>query len=116
RPGVEMLAEAAGLRDALTDATLVITAEGRLDAQTAQGKTPIGVARIAHACGVPCIALAGALGDGYQAVYAEGVASAFSIIAGPTTLEDAIARGYERLANTAESVVRLWMAAERRDG
>jgi glycerate kinase len=59
RPGVELVAEACGLREALADANLVVTGEGRLDAQSLGGKTPVGIARIARACGVPAVVIAG---------------------------------------------------------
>ena len=49
----------AGFDAALATADLVITGEGRIDAQTAFGKTALGVARRAQAAGVPCIAVGG---------------------------------------------------------
>ncbi|WP_261793361.1 glycerate kinase, partial [Pseudomonas aeruginosa] len=61
RPGIELVAELAGLADALVGADLVLTGEGRLDAQSLHGKTPVGVARIARQAGVPVVALAGSL-------------------------------------------------------
>ena len=59
RPGIELVAELSGLADAVEGADLVITGEGRLDSQSLHGKTPVGVARIARAAGVPVVALAG---------------------------------------------------------
>ena len=44
--------EETGLREKLDGADLVITGEGRIDAQTAFGKTALGVAQLAHAAGV----------------------------------------------------------------
>lgn len=61
RPGFDVIAEMTGLREAIESADLVITGEGRLDAQTASGKAPAGVARLARACGKPVIALAGSV-------------------------------------------------------
>ena len=49
----------AGFDAALAAADLVITGEGRIDAQTAFGKTALGVARRAQAAGVPCVAVGG---------------------------------------------------------
>ena len=51
KAGVEVVAELVGLADAVENADLVITGEGRFDAQTLRGKTPFGVARIAQAAG-----------------------------------------------------------------
>jgi glycerate kinase len=61
RPGFDVIAEITGLRQAVTASDLVITGEGRLDAQTASGKAPAGVARLARECGKPVIALAGSV-------------------------------------------------------
>ena len=68
----------------------MITGEGRLDSQSLHGKTPIGVARVARAAGVPVVALAGSLGEGYQAVYEAGIEAAFSLTSGPQSLEQAM--------------------------
>ena len=46
--GVEVVAELVGLAEAVKGADLVITGEGRFDAQTLRGKTPFGVAQIAR--------------------------------------------------------------------
>ena len=48
RLGFEVVAERIGLEAAVRDADVVITGEGRLDAQTLQGKAPAGVARLAR--------------------------------------------------------------------
>jgi glycerate kinase len=61
RPGFDLVAEVTGLRAAVQAADLIVTGEGRLDAQTAAGKAPDGVARLARACGKPVIALAGSV-------------------------------------------------------
>jgi len=113
RPGIELVAEATDLEGRVARADLVLTGEGALDAQTAHGKTPVGVARLAKRHGVPVVALAGRLGDGYKAVYAHGVDAAFSIVPGPMPLEEALARADELLANAAEAVTRLWAARKK---
>lgn len=58
-PGIEVVLELLGFADRLATADLVVTGEGALDAQTAQGKAPAGVARAAAAAGVPAVAVAG---------------------------------------------------------
>jgi len=55
--GVEVVAEAVGLASRLTGADLCITGEGRLDAQSAFGKTAVGVAKIAAGAGVATICI-----------------------------------------------------------
>lgn len=72
RPGVEVVAELAGLAAALEAADLVITGEGRADEQTLHGKTAMGVATLARPRNTPVILLCGALGDGAEALEAAG--------------------------------------------
>ena len=59
RPGFEVVAEAVGLESKMKDADLVITGEGSLDRQTLEGKTPVGVARMARKLGKPVFAIVG---------------------------------------------------------
>jgi glycerate kinase len=68
RRGVEVVAELVGLADALEEADLVITGEGRADEQTLQGKTAIGVATLARPRNTPVVLLCGALGPGAEAL------------------------------------------------
>ncbi|WP_323176289.1 glycerate kinase, partial [Pseudomonas alvandae] len=83
RTGVEVVAQLTGLADAISGADLVITGEGRFDAQTLRGKTPFGVARIAQRHGVPVLVVAGTLGEGYEALYEHGIDAAFALANGP---------------------------------
>ncbi len=108
RPGVELVAEAVGLAEALRGADLVITGEGKIDAQSIHGKTPVGVARMAKAAGVPVVALAGVLGEGYRHVYEHGIDAAFCIAPGPIGLDESKRRTAELLEAVAESVGRFW--------
>ena len=108
RPGVEVVAELVDLEDKARGADLVITGEGRCDAQTLRGKTPMGVARLAQRHGVPVVILAGTLGEGYQALYEHGIDAAFAIVSGPMTLADACADAPRLLRERARDVVRLW--------
>ena len=77
RPGVEVVAELAGLAEALETADLVITGEGRADEQTLQGKTAIGVATLARPRGTPVVLLCGGLGPGAEAL---DVATALTVV------------------------------------
>jgi glycerate kinase len=63
RPGFEVVAEAVGLEAKMKDADLVITGEGSLDRQTLEGKTPVGVARLARKLGKPVFAIAGRVSE-----------------------------------------------------
>jgi glycerate kinase len=105
--GVEIVTRATNLAEKLQGADLVFTGEGRIDAQTAFGKTPFGVAQIAGNANIPVVAIAGGLGIGYQELYTKGFHGIFSLINGPMSLDEAITRSEELLENIAESVVRF---------
>lgn len=113
RPGIELVAELSGLAEAVEGADLVITGEGQLDSQSLHGKTPVGVARVARAAGVPVIALAGSLGEGYQALYAAGIEAAFSLTSGPQSLEQAMNGAAAELQARACDLARVWRLARR---
>ncbi|MNF75985.1 Glycerate kinase [compost metagenome] len=108
-----MVAELVGLADAVKGADLVITGEGRFDAQTLRGKTPFGVARIAGQHGVPVIVIAGTLGEGYQALYEHGIDAAFALASGPMTLEQACTEAPRLLRERASDIARVWRIAKR---
>ncbi|MEK1841279.1 MAG: glycerate kinase, partial [Pseudomonas sp.] len=112
--GVEVVAELVGLAEAVKGADLVITGEGRFDAQTLRGKTPFGVARIARQHGVPVIVIAGTLGEGYQALYEHGIDAAFALASGPMTLEQACAEAPRLLRDRARDIARVWRVAARK--
>jgi glycerate kinase len=111
RPGVELVAEVSGLEQALVGADLLITGEGRIDLQTLHGKTPMGVAAIARRHGVPVVALAGTLGEGYQKLYGHGIDAAFSLAPGPISLAEALAETPRLLQQRATDIARLWQLA-----
>lgn len=112
RPGIEVVAELVGLEEALRGADLAVTGEGRLDGQTLRGKTPAGVLRLAQRHGIPVVAVAGSLGEGYDALYQQGLAAAFSLVPGPLSLEEALVQAEVLLERTARDIGRLWQAAK----
>ncbi|WLH44246.1 glycerate kinase [Pseudomonas beijingensis] len=113
RTGVDVVAQLTGLAEAVSGAYLVITGEGRFDAQTLRGKTPFGVARIARQHGVPVVVIAGTLGEGYQALYEHGIDAAFALVNGPMTLQEACADAPRLLSERARDIARLWRVAAR---
>jgi glycerate kinase len=110
RPGIALVLEASGFHAALAEADLVITGEGCLDGQSADGKTVSGVARAAAAAGVPVVAIGGAIGPGAEALYSLGVAGLLSLVPGPMGLQEAMDRSPELLADAAERALRLVLA------
>ena len=106
RPGVDLVMDATDFDARLAGADLVITGEGRIDAQTAFGKTALGVARRAHARGVPCIAVAGGVTpEGGEAL--AGIAVAVPVVEWPQPIEDAMAAGTAPLERCGERLARL---------
>ena len=115
KAGVEVVAELVGLAEAVAGADLVITGEGRFDAQTLRGKTPFGVARVARQHAVPVIVIAGTLGEGYQALYEHGIDAAFALASGPMSLQQACAEAPRLLRERATDIARVWRMAVRCD-
>ncbi len=104
--GVEIVIDATKLRDRLRSADLCLTGEGRLDAQSANGKTTVGVARLCREMGVPCIALAGSIGAGAERVLDEGMTAYFGICDQPMTLDEAMRNAPNLIASTASNILR----------
>lgn len=115
RPGAEVVLELVELDRHLRGADLVITAEGRIDAQTRFGKAPGAVAAHAARLGVPCIAIAGSIGEDVAALHDSGIQAIFSLCPGPMTLAQAQARAEPLLARAAEQAVRAFRAGASQD-
>jgi glycerate kinase len=106
-PGVDLVMEATGFAAKLNGADLVLTGEGRIDRQTAFGKTALGVARRAAAAGVPCIAVGGGVEpEGIEALAAVG-AVAVPVAERPQTVEEAMAAGPAPLERCGERLARV---------
>jgi len=106
-PGAQMVAKLIRLESHIKDCDLVITGEGRMDGQTLHGKAPMLVMQIAKRHGKPVVAIAGSLGDGYQALYAHGLTAAFSLVSGPMSLQDACVNAGNLLKQRAVDIMRL---------
>jgi glycerate 2-kinase len=107
RPGVEVVADMVGLADALDQADLVITGEGRADEQTLQGKTAMGVATLARPRNTPVVLLCGALGEGAEALdVATALAVVQPVIDRPMELTDAMADTERLLTAAAKRLAR----------
>lgn len=90
RPGIELILEKQNFDALLEGADFVITGEGRIDSQTTQGKTPIGVAAAAKRRNIPVIALAGWLSEDAGIVHDYGIDAIFSIQNRPVSLAEAM--------------------------
>lgn len=110
--GVDIVIDAVGLPERMEGADLVITGEGRLDGQTAFGKTPAGVSEVAGRAGVPVIALGGTVAADANTLHEHGFDALACILTGPMALEEAMApaRATEMIAFTAEQMARCFLA------
>ena len=118
RPGSEIVADAVGLDAAVRDADLVITGEGRIDSQSVNGKTPVGVARVAKRHDKPVIAIGGCLAPDAAAVHAHGIDATFSTVRKACTTAEALADAAFNLRSAARNVgatLKLGMALVDKD-
>ena len=108
-PGVELILDAINLSDALNDADIVVTGEGQLDRQTAMGKAPVGVAKLAKAHGAKVLAFSGSVTKEAVACNQAGIDAFFPILRRIVTLEEAMEPSTARSNMTAsvEQVFRL---------
>lgn len=107
--GIDLILKETCLEEYVKDADYVITGEGRLDAQTAMGKAPSGVASIAKKHGVPVIAFSGCVTDEAAVCNSCGIDAFFPIIRGVCSLENAMntENAIKNMTDTAEQVFRL---------
>ncbi len=108
RPGIDVVMELTDFDARLADSDLAISGEGRIDAQTAFGKTCLGVAKRAAAAGVGCVCFGGGVTPEGEAALRSVGATSFPVIEGPMTVEAAMAAGAAPLERAAERVARLW--------
>jgi glycerate 2-kinase len=107
--GIDLVLDVIRFEEAVRDADLVITGEGRIDSQTVHGKAPVGLAKRAKAVAadVPVVAIAGSIGPDYEAVFEHSIDAVFSVVNGVVTLEEALANGSVNVEKTAENIARL---------
>ncbi|HHF4806270.1 TPA: glycerate kinase [Haemophilus influenzae] len=107
KAGIQIVLDRLHLIDYVKDADVVITGEGRIDAQSIMGKTPIGVARTAKQFNKPVIAIAGCLREDYDVVFDHGIDAVFPIIHQLGDLSDILKQGEHNLISTAQNVARV---------
>ena len=107
--GIELIMDATGLEEHIKSSDIVITGEGRLDGQSAMGKAPVGVARMAKKYGKPVIAFAGCVTEDAIAVNSDGIDAFFPVLRTPVTLEAAMntENAARNLTATVEQAMRL---------
>lgn len=106
--GIELVLSALDFETKAAGASLVLTGEGKFDAQSAYGKVPMGVARRSRALGVPVVVIAGTVLPSAEILHGEGVSAYFSIINRPMSLKEAMEGAVELLENQVAEVIRLY--------
>lgn len=109
KTGIDIVLDAIRLEDEVKDADIVITGEGRLDSQTAMGKVPVGVARLAKKYNAKVVAFAGGVTKDAGVCNGAGIDAFFPIVRGVTTLDEAMdpKNAKENMELAAEQVFRM---------
>jgi glycerate kinase len=107
--GIDLVLKIIELEKHIKNADIVVTGEGKLDLQTAMGKVPVGVARLAKKYNRPVIAFAGGIGEGAEALNQSGIDAFFPAVRGVCTLKEAMDRetAHKNLAASCEQAFRL---------
>lgn len=107
--GIDGVLDALNFTSAIKNADFVITGEGRLDRQSAMGKTPCGIALRAKKQGIPVFAIGGGIVSGAETLYDCGVSAMFAIASSPISLENAMKPDIakQNIANCVESIFRV---------
>ena len=107
--GIDLILNKTKLEEYIKNADVVVTGEGRLDAQSAMGKAPAGVAKFAKKHGKPCLAFSGSVTKDAVALNNAGIDAFFPIIRSICTLSEAMDtdNAFANLADTAEQVFRV---------
>ncbi|ORT99313.1 Glycerate kinase [Anaerovibrio sp. JC8] len=111
KPGIQLVLDSLNIREALKDADLLITGEGRMDFQTSMGKAPCGVAEFAKSIkpSILAVAVCGGATKEAEAVNNAGIDAYFPIIHLPMTVEEAMEQETARtnLRQTIAQIGRL---------
>lgn len=105
--GIDIVLNVCGFEKELEDADLVITGEGRIDGQSAQGKVLYGIGNRAKEKKIPVIAIGGAVRPDSEALLDHGITAMFSIANGPITLDYAMEHGCELITQIVKNVMRV---------
>jgi glycerate kinase len=104
--GIHFVLERVAFDAKLEGVDLVLTGEGRLDAQTARGKVVAGVVKRCRARGAPVVALAGAIGPGAEELCELGLTAYFSLCDGPMSEREAMTRAPSLLEALTSNLLR----------
>jgi glycerate 2-kinase len=107
RPGFELISNIAKLDKWINNADLIITGEGKMDVQTAFGKVPAGVAKLAKKLNKPVIAFTGSSCEEPDRFNKMGFKAVIPIADKPMTLQESILHAGKLLENAAQRSINL---------
>ena len=112
RSGIEAVLDAVDFDRRLDGTDLVITGEGRIDAQSVQGKVISGIAKRTAPRNIPLVAIVGGIGPGAEAAYDLGVTAMFSINRAAESFAESAPKSAENYRRTLSDLLRLIKAME----
>lgn len=109
KSGIDIVLQEIAIEEAIKSSDIVVTGEGRLDAQTVMGKAPVGIAKLAKKYGKKVIAFSGCVTKDAEICNHHGIDAFFPILRNISTLEEALEpnNAYENLSAAAYQVFRL---------
>ena len=105
--GINEILQLISLEQKMKTADLVITGEGKMDSQSLKGKGPVGIAKLAKACGCPTISVVGSYEEDIAQIYEEGIDVVIPIIHRPMALEEAIKSVESNVLMTGQLIARI---------
>ena len=105
--GIDVVLDTVGYDDMLTDCSMVITGEGKIDGQSARGKVVAGVASRASQRKIPVLAVVGDIGDDADEMYRIGVSAIFSINRVAVPFTEARNRAADDLRKTIRTIFKF---------
>ena len=107
KSGINTILDACDFDRHIKDCDLIITGEGRIDAQSAYGKVPAGIAKRAKKFNKPVLVIAGGIGKDASAVYDVGIDGIMAIVNKAMPLDEAMSNAAELLEDAAERAMRI---------
>ncbi|MEZ4903619.1 MAG: glycerate kinase [Spirosomataceae bacterium] len=108
KEGVKIVMEQTLFEEKLQGVDLILTGEGKIDAQTLQGKLIAGVAQSAKQKNIPVVAICGTLLISPEEIESIGLTYATSILNRPMSLQEAMLYGYQGVSDSAYQLTRLF--------
>ncbi|MBR1471024.1 MAG: glycerate kinase [Lachnospiraceae bacterium] len=104
--GIETLLDLCEFDRLITGADLIITGEGRIDGQSCSGKAVQGVGLRAKKAGIPCVAVCGCTGDGYEEIKEYGITEIVTLADQNCTAEYAMLHAEELYYQKAAGIMK----------